>query len=187
MPEVKLVEAIALSLNIEPEKIHTYNDTWRHPFYESDEFNDRLAVLQANIENECLFPTPSFLSKDDECLCGVHLNEFSLWASSIGWTIPEQLSDLAIAKVTQPKAQVPAEAMHQGVKWRKAFEYKSEGLNALYDLIELHFFDANGNPIVDAPKWPLKKELSSTWLTGRTLDEADTIITSRKRKGKAEK
>lgn len=71
--------------------------------------------------------------------------------------------------------------------WRKAFEYQSEGLNALYDLIENYFFDERGNPIYDQACWPLKKNLISNWLTGRTLEEADTIITSGKRKGNAAK
>ncbi len=92
-----------------------------------------------------------------------------------------------ISKPDQPKALLPVDPTVQGSKWRKAFEYESDGLNALYKLIEHHFFDAKGNPIYDPAQWPLKKNLKSSWLTGRTLDEADTIITSSKRKGKAEK
>ena len=76
---------------------------------------------------------------------------------------------------------------NQPAKWRKAFEYESDGLNALYELIERHYFDADGKPIYDSTRWTLKKNLESDWLTGRTLDEADTIITSGKRKGKAER
>ena len=73
-------------------------------------------------------------------------------------------------------------------KWRKAFEYESEGLNALYDLIERYFFDTDGKPIYDSEKWPIKKTLPCplNW-SERTRDEADTIITSGKRKGRAEK
>ena len=70
--------------------------------------------------------------------------------------------------------------------WRKAFEYESEGLNALYNLIENNYFDSSGNQL-DIKELPLKKELNSEWLTGRTLTEADTIITSKKRRGKANK
>lgn len=87
----------------------------------------------------------------------------------------------------QPEAKRPVNSDFQPTKWRKAFEYESVGLNALYDLIESHYFDAGGNPIYDPAQLPLKKSLKSEWLTGRTRDEADTIITSGQRKGKAEK
>lgn len=87
----------------------------------------------------------------------------------------------------QPEVNHLINSDPQPMKWRKAFEYESEGLNALYDLIERHYFDADDNPVYKPAKWPLKKELVSDWLSGRTLDEADTIITSGQRKGKAEK
>jgi|GEM_PF-4222684 len=87
----------------------------------------------------------------------------------------------------QSKAIHPTNSDPQPAKWRKAFEYESEGLNALYNLIERHYFDADNNPVYKPAKWPLKKELVSDWLSGRTLGEADTIITSGQRKGKAEK
>ncbi|MCU7833692.1 MAG: hypothetical protein KZQ83_00455 [gamma proteobacterium symbiont of Taylorina sp.] len=71
--------------------------------------------------------------------------------------------------------------------WRAAFEYKSDGLDALYDLIEKFYFDSEDKPIYDIKLLPQKKKLSSEWLAPkkgrRTLDEVDTIITSRKRKG----
>jgi hypothetical protein len=105
------------------------------------------------------------------------------WAIARKLYIPNKKADL----VSQPKTQSSDNLVNQGMKWRKAFEYESEGLNALYDLIERRFFDAEGKPIYDSGKWPLKKALESDWLTGRTLDEADTIITSSKRKGKAKK
>ncbi len=105
------------------------------------------------------------------------------WAIERGLYKPQQTID----NLAQPEAQSSVSSTPQGSKWRKAFEYESKGLNALYDLIERHFFDANGNPIYDPAEWPLKKNLESDWLTGRNLGEADTIITSRKRKGKAEK
>ncbi len=70
---------------------------------------------------------------------------------------------------------------------RLAFQYESEGLNALYDLIEENYFDEYSKPIYEIKMLPQKKVLESSWLTGRTLQEADTIVTSRKRKGANEK
>lgn len=87
----------------------------------------------------------------------------------------------------KPEANQPVNSDSRPAKWRKAFEYESVGLNALYDLIESQYFDASDNPIYDLTLLPLKKNLKSDWLTGRTLGEADTIITSGKRKGKAGK
>lgn len=92
-----------------------------------------------------------------------------------------------IIKAAKIEAMQPVDSDSKPTKWRKAFEYESDGLNALYDLIESYYFDASGNPIYDSTQWTLKKNLESDWLTGRTLDEADTIITSGNRKGKAEK
>lgn len=71
--------------------------------------------------------------------------------------------------------------------WRKAFEYRSEGLDELYNLIEKYFFDKDGNPIYDKSAWPLKNSLVSARLKRRTLEEADTLITSGKRTGNAKK
>jgi hypothetical protein len=90
-------------------------------------------------------------------------------------------------KHVQTEATQPVNSNAQPPKWRRAFEYESEGLNALYDLIESNYFDAHGKPIYDLAQLPLKKNVESKFLTGRTRDEADTIITSGKRKGKAEK
>ena len=66
-------------------------------------------------------------------------------------------------------------------RWRPAFSYESDGLNALYDLVEKYYFDENG-PIYDKNSWPLKKNISSNYLTDRAVEELDTVITSKQRK-----
>jgi hypothetical protein len=105
------------------------------------------------------------------------------WAIERGlYTQHQEAENPALDEAWQPVNSKP-----QPAKWRKAFEYESDGLNALYDLIERHYFDADGKPIYDPAQLPLKKNLESEWLTGRTKDEADTIITSGNRKGKADK
>jgi hypothetical protein len=105
------------------------------------------------------------------------------YATEKGFYMPKKGTKfIAKAGVKQP-----ADISLQSAKWRKAFEYESEGLNALYDIIESYYFDDKGKPIYDPSEWSLKKSIVSNWLTGRTLDEADTIITSGKRKGRAEK
>jgi hypothetical protein len=153
-----------------------------------DDLSDRVRVLKNNIEAGMIQGCIS----EGVLMCD--LKQASLWAHEHGWELPSPMLKL-MSKSSSPiqsEAQIsPAfflpEKLPESAKWRKAFEYESEGLNALYDLIERHYFDANGNPIYDPTQWVLKKNLVSEWLTNRTLDEADTIITSGKRKGKAEK
>lgn len=103
------------------------------------------------------------------------------WAQQVNLICPDVLS--------QAQTENQPFDITQHPRWRKAFEYESEGLNALYELIERYFFDEEGRPIYDPQRWPLKKSITSqgwNW-SPRTLDEADTIITSGKRKGKAAK
>ena len=60
IPEVKLWEAVSLSLNIEPEKVKTNGNAWmgsHHPFTEGETFNDRLEVLKQHKSNSIHFPT----------------------------------------------------------------------------------------------------------------------------------
>jgi hypothetical protein len=110
--------------------------------------------------------------------------------SWLDWAIEEKLY-IPTQEIPKRPGTVSQESEITGrtSKWRKAFEYESEGLNALYDLIERYFFDENGKPIYDPQRWPIKKSLEvQDWnWSPRTLDEADTIITSGKRKGKAAK
>lgn len=92
-------EAVALSLNIEPDKIKADGDAWmgaNHPFDEGDEFSDRLAVLLANTSNKAYFPSPCVLSMEAPYKCGIKLAEFSAWAKSVArWDIPPELAELA--------------------------------------------------------------------------------------------
>ncbi|MCC2680846.1 MAG: hypothetical protein K0S36_410 [Nitrosospira multiformis] len=106
----------------------------------------------------------------------------------IPWLSWAQRANLVCADVlSQPQTESEPFDITRHPKWRKAFEYDSEGLNALYDLIERYFFDEGGNPIYDPKNWPIKKKIESPSWSQRTIDEADTIITSGKRKGKAAK
>ena len=155
-----------------------------------DDLSERLRVITNNLEAGSILGGHKSDSKW-EC----NLRNATQWAHDLGWELPEPMLKLISNNIpkpetdnpVQPEAQSPVDSTLQSVKWRKAYEYESEGLEALYDLIERHFFDANGKPIYEPAKWPLKKELVSNWLTKRTLTEADTIITSGKRKGKADK
>jgi hypothetical protein len=141
---------------------------------------DRLRVIVNNVEAG-IFPG---FERDGKKYC--RLRDSTQWVHDHGWELPTPMLNL----INIYPQQTPAlpETPTTVSKWRKAFEYESEGLNALYDLIERYFFDIDGKPIYDSRKWPIKKTLPCPpdW-SPRTRDEADTIITSGKRKGKAAK
>ncbi|WAL82780.1 hypothetical protein OYT13_24105 [Pandoraea sp. XJJ-1] len=112
MPEVRAWEAVALSLNIEPERINTDRYAWMgaaHPFDEGEEFNDRLAVLLANFTNRAFFPTPCVISMQAPYKCGVRLCEFVQFAiSHANWHLPAKLIDSnPISKQTAASAEIP--------------------------------------------------------------------------------
>lgn len=109
MPEVKVWEAVSLSLGIEPTTVKTERYAWmgaEHPFDEGAEFNDRLSVLLANSSNRNFFPTPCRLSMSHAYQCGVRLNEFASWALTVAeWDIPDDLKQIAASTpVTVSKA-----------------------------------------------------------------------------------
>ena len=71
-------------------------------------------------------------------------------------------------------------------KWRHAFNYKSDYLNQLYDLIESTYMTQTGEQIA-LKDLPIKEQIDIEGWSQRTILEADTIITSGKRQGKAKK
>lgn len=109
MPEVRIFEAVALSLDIEPAKVQTTDYAWmgaKYPFDEGAEFNDRLDALLANSTNRTLFPTPCILNLSDGYQCGIRLSEFAQWAVSVAeWDdLPPELVAMAKAPDQQSAA-----------------------------------------------------------------------------------
>ena len=71
-------------------------------------------------------------------------------------------------------------------KWRHAFNYKSDYLSQFYDLIESTYMTPDGKQIA-VGDLPIKEQIYTEDWSGRTILEADTILTSGKRQGKATK
>lgn len=119
MPEVKEWEAVALSLNIEPEKIKTDRNSWMgaaHPFDEGDEFNDRLEILNKHASNRTYFPTPCILNMGNWYQYEVRLDEFAAWCAHVGFAIPPELSALAKAATqAAPKMESVPDAKVEAV------------------------------------------------------------------------
>ena len=71
-------------------------------------------------------------------------------------------------------------------EWRSAFNYKSDYLSQFYDLIESTYMTPDGKQIAmgDLPE---KSHIKVNGWAKRTNEEADTILTNAKRRGKATK
>jgi hypothetical protein len=99
--DVQIWEGVALSLNIEPDRVDRDRDPFHlaltdHdlPFNESQEFKDRIFVATRNMGggNKPLRPT----SMGDEPFAScVAFQQFAAWAIGIGWQCPEEFTGLA--------------------------------------------------------------------------------------------
>jgi hypothetical protein len=104
IPEVMLWQAIALSLNIDPD-VAERSYSWKAEgtlTNESKDFKDRLDVLLANFGRHPLLK-PTRLSLSDREEGALLLSLFAAWAASLGWSIPPELKALGVdAQEPQP-------------------------------------------------------------------------------------
>ena len=95
VPNVKLWEAVALSLDIEPKFVKHGPHGWvggSHVFSESELFKDRIFIATRNLSvNGPLEPTAIVVAHPEAC--EVSLVKFSAWARSIDWEIPSELAE----------------------------------------------------------------------------------------------
>jgi hypothetical protein len=108
IPNVKSYEAVALSLNIDPNKIRHSPSSWmadKRLFDESDEFKDRLFVVERNIEILGVVNSENVQSSAEDP--EIPLSRFAAWAASIGWEVPNELSEFVAVEsqsaIPQPK------------------------------------------------------------------------------------
>lgn len=88
--DVRLWEAVALSLNIEPRKVQHSRNSWMHGravFLEREEFEKRLFAASRSAD------LPRITLPSDPSLATVSLSEFAKWSRSIGWSIPDELAE----------------------------------------------------------------------------------------------
>ena len=100
MPDVKIHEAVALSLDIEPESLSYKNE----PRFENQEFSMRIAVTIANS------------GKFNHSRHSVPLAKFASWALLIQWEIPEEL--VALAATNEKQAAQSQEQRNQNSERR---------------------------------------------------------------------
>lgn len=94
VPNVELWEAVALSLDIEPNLVKLHCDGWRsnaHFFEESELFDERIFVAERNLSTGGALKPMTVV--EHRARCQVSLASFAAWACSINWEIPQQLAE----------------------------------------------------------------------------------------------
>lgn len=95
--DVEVWKAIALSLDIDPDKVTRDGSDWMagggYVNHEETEFKDRLDIIKANYSK--IDPTPKALSSNGTAYCHINISKFAKWAISVNWVIPPELTALA--------------------------------------------------------------------------------------------
>lgn len=95
VPDVKIWEGVALSLDIEPDDVKHSGRSWmvdEHLFDESKEFRDRIFVATRNIGKGL---RAIGLVIGDPASAKVSLTQFIDWALTLNWSMPGQLRRLS--------------------------------------------------------------------------------------------
>lgn len=98
VPQVKLWEGVALSMNIEPTQVRGGASrqvrAWIHE--ESDDFTNRLLLATRCLgDRKPLRPISPYYPFEALEVAEVRLADFAAWAKSVGWSIPDELAQLA--------------------------------------------------------------------------------------------
>lgn len=168
MPEVRMFEAVALSLDIEPDKVRTTDYAWmgaKYPFDEGSEFNDRLDVLLANSTNRTFFPTPCISNLSNGYQCGIRLSEFAQWAVLVAeWNdLPPEL--VAMTKAPGQQSTAPeAQKRGAGEKAKPEWVTRARDIGTAWMLAEEK--STKKRPTVEQIARHLEGELSNQNITG---------------------
>ena len=94
VPTVSLHEAVALSLNIDPQKLRRAHDLIRRQFDEGPEFERRLALATRCLGDILSGPVnyPAVCYFDEAP--AIRLRDFAAWAQSVDWQLPPELARL---------------------------------------------------------------------------------------------
>jgi hypothetical protein len=159
VPSVKVWQAVALSLNIEPGKVQHSSESWmagRMVFAEGQEFADRLDVTTANLMcNGKLKPMPIVMGEPGSCL--VSLADFVSFAESVKWPVPPELKQLSATSsmiiwegFDPDSATYPPELDIAFQAWRAATTRPSKGKTAkeqLKDWLATNYPKLSGDAI----------------------------------------
>lgn len=103
--DAKVWQVIALSLDIDPDRITRDGNDWMagggYVNHEGDEFKDRLDVIKANYRR--IDDTPKTLSMNGIEFCDLNIPKFAKWALSVNWEIPPELAALTSDELESSK------------------------------------------------------------------------------------
>lgn len=103
IPELRVFEAVALSLNIDPRKLRRSPHGWmagKRLFDEDEEFNERLFVAERNLTQIGVVDSARAHYEGHEPI--VRLDSFLAWARRIGWALPAELLDTSAVHDSAP-------------------------------------------------------------------------------------
>jgi len=98
IPDVEIWQAVALSLDIDPDKVRHGENNWMsvtHSYEESREFTDRVQVLASNLGKVELLPIRA-INMGSNFRSKTAIVGFSAWATSVGWCVPDELKKIAV-------------------------------------------------------------------------------------------
>lgn len=111
IPTLALWQAVALSLDIDPDKVKTSVESYLIVddivFSEPRQFTDRIDVARGNLGHGLVG-----LSHENPTSTKVNLAQFAAWAFSIGWTIPRELDALRLEPSKEPTADAVLDHVH---------------------------------------------------------------------------
>jgi hypothetical protein len=121
LSKVRLHEAVALSLNIDPKRLDWTPDPFsgRRRFNEGREFDNRMWLAVRCLGDTLPSPENGWAVHWDDADPTVRLKDFAAWAVSVGWALPAELGGLAA--VTQSAvASLEAAAQAAGARGSKS-------------------------------------------------------------------
>lgn len=110
VPDARLWEAVALSLNRDPRSINVHPQSWMGNdliFEESRPFTDRLLIAERNLTASGSGLRARSLVVGTRCQCSVSLAEFAAWALSLPWDIPPEMERMAASASMSVPGDVP--------------------------------------------------------------------------------
>ncbi len=192
IPEVILWEAVALSLDIEPEYLDAKDPKIsRHKqaiqYEEEKEFNDRYFIAESNMgKNKALLPL-SVIPRGHRH--GISLVDFSAWAQSLNWEIPQELANLATQNVGQNKSTTNFNScFYLDTKWEDmtwtlisndAVKIEVKGISKRYNYSDLKFKDERMGDIPTS-RWVMLRKFAEmngeiSWGANITENQKDTL------------
>ena len=109
VPDVKVWEGVALSLDIEPDQVRFNQYGWMGDglaFKESKELDERIFVAKRNLTSGGSLQ-PTSITMGDPARSMVRLSQFAEWALSLGWWVPAELAGLASPPTVAVATETP--------------------------------------------------------------------------------